>query len=161
MHLAMERRAELPEKLPASVRLFRPQALQPCRPCPGWAPPLPLALGLLSCALSLPRDSALGQLEHPMGTVEVASRSGPKRPSFLEGSLLLLLLLATGALVALGLLYAHSRGEYGHPPVPPHFPLKGVRAAHPGGEGWDPPPPVGQAEVCAGHRGCRAALRPQ
>ena len=63
----------------------------------------------------------MGQLEHPMGMVETSSRSGQKRPSFLEGGLLLLLLLLlllTGALVALGLLYAHSRGEQGHPPSP-------------------------------------------
>lgn len=60
----------------------------------------------------------MGQLEHPMGMVETTSRSGQKRPSFLEGGLLLLLLLLTGALVALGLLYAHSRGEQGHPPSP-------------------------------------------
>ncbi|XP_053777819.1 membrane metallo-endopeptidase-like 1 [Desmodus rotundus] len=53
----------------------------------------------------------MGQLEHPMGMVETTSRSGQKRPSFLEGGLLLLLLLLTGALVALGLLYAHSRGK--------------------------------------------------
>ena len=60
----------------------------------------------------------MGQLEHPMGRVETTSRSGQKRPSFLEGGLLLLLLLLTGALVALGLLYGHSRGEQGHPPSP-------------------------------------------
>ena len=60
----------------------------------------------------------MGQLEHPMGMVETTSRSGQKRPSFLEGGLLLLLLLLTGALVALGLLYAHSRGEQGYPPSP-------------------------------------------
>lgn len=90
----------------------------PCFPCPGWVPPLPVALGLISCAQFLPRDSVMGQLEHPMGMVETTSRSGQKRPSFLEGGLLLLLLLLTGALVALGLLYAHSRGEQGHPPSP-------------------------------------------
>ncbi|XP_037002892.2 membrane metallo-endopeptidase-like 1 isoform X1 [Artibeus jamaicensis] len=53
----------------------------------------------------------MGQLEHPVGVMEIAGRSRPKRPSFLEGSLLLLLLLVTGALVALGLLYAQSRGQ--------------------------------------------------
>ncbi|XP_036918026.1 membrane metallo-endopeptidase-like 1 [Sturnira hondurensis] len=54
----------------------------------------------------------MGQLEHPMGVVEMAGRSRQKRPGFLEGSLLLLLVLVTGALVALGLLYAQSRGKH-------------------------------------------------
>ncbi|XP_054439972.1 membrane metallo-endopeptidase-like 1 [Pteronotus mesoamericanus] len=58
----------------------------------------------------------MGQLEHPMGTVETTGRSGPRRPGVLEGSLLLLLILVTGALVALGLLYAHGRGK--QPPSP-------------------------------------------
>ncbi|ELK10607.1 Membrane metallo-endopeptidase-like 1 [Pteropus alecto] len=43
--------------------------------------------------------------------VEMARPAGQKRPGFLEGGLLFLLLLVTGALVALGFLYAHSRGR--------------------------------------------------
>ncbi|XP_019514074.1 PREDICTED: membrane metallo-endopeptidase-like 1 [Hipposideros armiger] len=53
----------------------------------------------------------MGKPESPVGMVEMAGPSGQKRPGFLEGLLLLLLLLATGALVTLGLLYAHSRGK--------------------------------------------------
>jgi hypothetical protein len=44
-----------------------------------------------------------------MGMVERAGQPKQKRRGFLEGGLLLLLLLVTGALVALGVLY--SRGE--------------------------------------------------
>ncbi|XP_016074709.1 PREDICTED: membrane metallo-endopeptidase-like 1 [Miniopterus natalensis] len=51
----------------------------------------------------------MGKLEGSAGTVETAGRSRQKRPGFLEWGLLLLLVLVTGALVALGLLYAHSR----------------------------------------------------
>nr|KAF6506586.1 membrane metalloendopeptidase like 1 [Rousettus aegyptiacus] len=43
--------------------------------------------------------------------VEMARPAGQKRPGFLEGGLLFLLLLVTGALVALGFLYADSRGR--------------------------------------------------
>lgn len=57
------------------------------------------------------RDLVMGRPESPMGMVEIAGPSGQKRPGFLEGVLLLLLLLVTGALVTLGVLYAHSRGE--------------------------------------------------
>ncbi|XP_045841007.1 membrane metallo-endopeptidase-like 1 [Meles meles] len=57
------------------------------------------------------RDLVMGKPESPVGMVEIASWSGQKR-GFLEGGLLLLLLLVTGALVALGLLYAaNSRGK--------------------------------------------------
>lgn len=53
----------------------------------------------------------MGKPESPVGMVEIAGWSGQKR-GFLEGGLLLLLLLVTGALVALGLLYAaNSRGK--------------------------------------------------
>ncbi|XP_066121288.1 membrane metallo-endopeptidase-like 1 [Saccopteryx bilineata] len=55
----------------------------------------------------------MGKLESPMGTVEITGRTGQTRPGFLEWGLLLLLLLVTGALVALGLLYAHSRAIKG------------------------------------------------
>ncbi|KAB1268553.1 Membrane metallo-endopeptidase-like 1 [Camelus dromedarius] len=51
----------------------------------------------------------MGKPESPVGTVELAGRSGPKHRGFLEWGLLLLLLLVTGALVTLGLLYANSR----------------------------------------------------
>ncbi|XP_032970185.1 membrane metallo-endopeptidase-like 1 isoform X2 [Rhinolophus ferrumequinum] len=51
----------------------------------------------------------MGKPESPMGMMEIAGPSGQKRPGFLEGVLLLLLLLVTGALVTLGVLYAHSR----------------------------------------------------
>ncbi|XP_058993014.1 membrane metallo-endopeptidase-like 1 isoform X3 [Mustela lutreola] len=54
----------------------------------------------------------MGKPESPVGMVELAGWSGQKHRGFLEGGLLLLLLLATGALVALGLLYAtNSRGK--------------------------------------------------
>ncbi|XP_031319722.2 membrane metallo-endopeptidase-like 1 [Camelus dromedarius] len=53
----------------------------------------------------------MGKPESPVGTVELAGRSGPKHRGFLEWGLLLLLLLVTGALVTLGLLYANSRGK--------------------------------------------------
>nr|XP_035945488.1 membrane metallo-endopeptidase-like 1 isoform X4 [Halichoerus grypus] len=54
----------------------------------------------------------MGKPESPVGMVELAGWSGQKHRGFLEGGLLLLLVLVTGALVALGLLYAaHSRGK--------------------------------------------------
>ncbi|XP_047583983.1 membrane metallo-endopeptidase-like 1 isoform X3 [Lutra lutra] len=54
----------------------------------------------------------MGKPESPVGVVEIAGCSGQKHRGFLEGGLLLLLLLVTGALVALGLLYAaNSRGK--------------------------------------------------
>ncbi|XP_006196655.2 membrane metallo-endopeptidase-like 1 isoform X2 [Vicugna pacos] len=53
----------------------------------------------------------MGKPESPVGTVELAGRSGPKHRGFLEWGLFLLLLLVTGALVTLGLLYANSRGK--------------------------------------------------
>ncbi|XP_011384068.1 membrane metallo-endopeptidase-like 1, partial [Pteropus vampyrus] len=53
----------------------------------------------------------MGKPERPVGMVEMARPAGQKRPGFLEGGLLFLLLLVTGALVALGFLYAHSRGR--------------------------------------------------
>lgn len=49
--------------------------------------------------------------ESPVGMVEIAGRAGQEHRGFLEGGLLLLLLLVTGALVALGLLCADRRGE--------------------------------------------------
>ncbi|XP_073661561.1 membrane metallo-endopeptidase-like 1 [Tursiops truncatus] len=48
--------------------------------------------------------------ESPVGMVEIAGCAGQKRRGFLEGGLLLLLLV-TGALAALGLLYADRRGK--------------------------------------------------
>nr|XP_020027059.1 membrane metallo-endopeptidase-like 1 isoform X2 [Castor canadensis] len=51
----------------------------------------------------------MGKSESPMGMVERAGQPKQKRRGFLEGGLLLLLLLVTGALVALGVLY--SRGK--------------------------------------------------
>ncbi|XP_027420929.1 membrane metallo-endopeptidase-like 1 isoform X3 [Bos indicus x Bos taurus] len=51
----------------------------------------------------------MGKPESPVGMVEIAGRSGQKHRGFLEAGLLLLLLLVTGALVTLGLLYADSR----------------------------------------------------
>nr|XP_025860940.1 membrane metallo-endopeptidase-like 1 [Vulpes vulpes] len=48
----------------------------------------------------------MGKPESPVGMVEIAGWPGQKHRGFLEGGLLLLLLLVTGALVALGLLYA-------------------------------------------------------
>ncbi|CAN0570036.1 unnamed protein product [Rangifer tarandus platyrhynchus] len=53
----------------------------------------------------------MGKPESPVGMVEIAGRSGQKHRGFLEAGLLLLLLLVTGALVTLGLLYADSRGK--------------------------------------------------
>uniref|UniRef100_A0A8D1PJ60 Membrane metalloendopeptidase like 1 n=1 Tax=Sus scrofa TaxID=9823 RepID=A0A8D1PJ60_PIG len=53
----------------------------------------------------------MGKPENPVGTVQIAGHSGQKHRGFLEGALLLLLILVTGALVTLGLLYAHSRGK--------------------------------------------------
>lgn len=63
----------------------------------------------------------MGKPESPVGMVEIAGRSGQKHRGFLEAGLLLLLLLVTGALVTLGLLYADSRGEWGRP-LPPDGP---------------------------------------
>uniref|UniRef100_G1M3T9 Membrane metalloendopeptidase like 1 n=1 Tax=Ailuropoda melanoleuca TaxID=9646 RepID=G1M3T9_AILME len=58
------------------------------------------------------RDLVMGKPESPVGMVEIGGWPGQKHRGFLEGGLLLLLLLVTGALVALGLLYAtHSRGK--------------------------------------------------
>ena len=56
------------------------------------------------------RDLAMGKPESPVGMVEIAGWSGQKRPGLLEGGLLLLLLLLSVALVALGLLYAARGG---------------------------------------------------
>ena len=56
----------------------------------------------------------MGKPESPLGMVEIAGRSGQKHRGFLEAGLLLLLLMVTGALVTLGLLYADSRGEWGY-----------------------------------------------
>ncbi|PNJ47901.1 MMEL1 isoform 4 [Pongo abelii] len=53
----------------------------------------------------------MGKSEGPVGTVESSGCAGQKRPGFLEGGLLLLLLLVTAALVALGVLYADRRGK--------------------------------------------------
>uniref|UniRef100_A0A8C0KDF9 Membrane metalloendopeptidase like 1 n=1 Tax=Canis lupus dingo TaxID=286419 RepID=A0A8C0KDF9_CANLU len=54
----------------------------------------------------------MGKPESPVGMMEIAGWPGQKHRGFLEGGLLLLLLLVTGALVALGLLYAaNSRGK--------------------------------------------------
>ncbi|XP_027460665.1 membrane metallo-endopeptidase-like 1 isoform X4 [Zalophus californianus] len=54
----------------------------------------------------------MGKPESPVGMVELAGWSGQKHRGFLERGLQLLLLLVTGALVALGLLHAaHSRGK--------------------------------------------------
>lgn len=52
----------------------------------------------------------MGKPESPVGMVEIAGWSGQKRPGLLEGGLLLLLLLLSVALVALGLLYAARGG---------------------------------------------------
>uniref|UniRef100_G1QHB6 Membrane metalloendopeptidase like 1 n=1 Tax=Nomascus leucogenys TaxID=61853 RepID=G1QHB6_NOMLE len=54
-----------------------------------------------------------GKSERTVGMVESAGRAGQKSPGFLEGGLLLLLLLVTAALVALGVLYADRRGDCG------------------------------------------------
>ncbi|XP_070330265.1 membrane metallo-endopeptidase-like 1 isoform X1 [Odocoileus virginianus] len=62
-------------------------------------------------SLSNPKRLAMGKPESPVGMVEIAGRSGQKHRGFLEAGLLLLLLLVTGALVTLGLLYADSRGK--------------------------------------------------
>ncbi|XP_044798820.1 membrane metallo-endopeptidase-like 1 isoform X4 [Bubalus bubalis] len=62
-------------------------------------------------ALSDPKRLAMGKPESPLGMVEIAGRSGQKHRGFLEAGLLLLLLMVTGALVTLGLLYADSRGK--------------------------------------------------
>ena len=64
----------------------------------------------------------MGKPESPVGMVEIAGRSGQKHRGFLEAGLLLLLLLVTGALVTLGLLYADSRGEWGQQKPPPSKP---------------------------------------
>ncbi|XP_058575357.1 membrane metallo-endopeptidase-like 1 isoform X2 [Neofelis nebulosa] len=61
----------------------------------------------------------MGKPESPVGMVEVAGWSGQKRPGLLEGGLLLLLLLSV-ALVALGLLYAARGGGK----QPPSFPSR-------------------------------------
>ncbi|XP_073937646.1 membrane metallo-endopeptidase-like 1 isoform X2 [Castor canadensis] len=53
----------------------------------------------------------MGKSESPMGMVERAGQPKQKRRGFLEGGLLLLLLLVTGALVALGVLYSRATKE--------------------------------------------------
>ncbi|KAG8505484.1 Membrane metallo-endopeptidase-like 1 [Galemys pyrenaicus] len=67
----------------------------------------------------------MGEPGSPVGTVELAGLPGHKRRAVLEQGLrLLLLLLLAGALVALGLLYAHGRAPQ-HPaprPAPAHCP---------------------------------------
>ncbi|KAL1776596.1 membrane metallo-endopeptidase-like 1 isoform X1 [Sigmodon hispidus] len=51
----------------------------------------------------------MGKSESPVGMMERADRSGKKRSGFLEGGLLLLVLLLLGALVALGVLYSKGK----------------------------------------------------
>ncbi|XP_008051858.1 membrane metallo-endopeptidase-like 1 [Carlito syrichta] len=53
----------------------------------------------------------MGKSGSPEGMMEQADLSGRKRPAVLEGWLLLLLLLAAGALVTLGVLCADGRGK--------------------------------------------------
>lgn len=53
--------------------------------------------------------------ESPEGTLELARRWGQKRRGLLEAAIVLLLLLAAGALLALGLMHAQGRGECGRP----------------------------------------------
>ncbi|XP_049731821.1 membrane metallo-endopeptidase-like 1 [Elephas maximus indicus] len=53
----------------------------------------------------------MGKSESQKQMVERASPAGQKGRGFLEGGLLLLLLLVAAALVALGVLYANSRGK--------------------------------------------------
>lgn len=55
--------------------------------------------------------------ESPLGMVEKADQPGKKLSGFLEGGLLLLLLLLMGALVALGVLYSRGKDT-----LPPHLP---------------------------------------
>lgn len=95
----------------------------------------------------------MGKLEGSAGTVETAGRSRQKRPGFLEWGLLLLLVLVTGALVALGLLYAHSRGECGPAPAPPRPAARppGVRAPPTPGRGRGPRGAPGAAGAAGGH----------
>ncbi|XP_023555294.1 membrane metallo-endopeptidase-like 1 isoform X4 [Octodon degus] len=50
----------------------------------------------------------MGRPESPEGTVDTACRAAQKRRGFLGSGLLLLLLLMTGALVALGVLYSRA-----------------------------------------------------
>lgn len=105
----------------------------------------------------------MGKPESPAGAAETRGRSWRRRPGFLEWGLLLLLLLLTGALAALSLLYAHSGGEWGavpQPPPPRHpqrpeqpllpAPSEGLRAAHPRSQ----PCPWGRRGSA---RGCGAA----
>ncbi|KAM6172342.1 membrane metallo-endopeptidase-like 1 isoform 2-T2 [Erethizon dorsatum] len=56
----------------------------------------------------------MGKPESPVGMVDRAGLAGQKRRGFLERGLLLLLLLATGALVALGVLYSQALREPTH-----------------------------------------------
>ncbi|KAI5946998.1 Membrane metallo-endopeptidase-like 1 [Manis javanica] len=53
------------------------------------------------------RDSVMGKPESRVGTMEMARWQGQKRRAFLER----VLLLVTGALVTLGLLYVDSRAK--------------------------------------------------
>ncbi|KFO31779.1 hypothetical protein H920_06820 [Fukomys damarensis] len=53
----------------------------------------------------------MGKPDSPVGMVDRADPAGQKRQGFLERGLLLLLLLVTGALVALGILYSRSPVE--------------------------------------------------
>ncbi|KAK2105691.1 hypothetical protein P7K49_015205 [Saguinus oedipus] len=109
----------------------------------------------------------MGKSESPLGMVESAGRARQKRPGFLERGLLLLLLLVTAALVALGVLYADRRGECRcrPPPVParprpsprPLFALAPLHLLP------DPPAPVGAhpSGLRGAPRGSRAELRTQ
>lgn len=111
----------------------------------------------------------MGKPESPVGMVEIAGRSGQKHRGFLEAGLLLLLLMVTGALVTLGLLYADSRGEWGRP-LPPDGPPAPCHRARPHPtSGRSARPPTRRSRlasraggVCAGHRGrpgCAIAWR--
>ncbi|XP_020950866.1 membrane metallo-endopeptidase-like 1 [Sus scrofa] len=98
--------------LPAGLRLGLRSCTSPLpwRPTLGGHRPCPWPGASQRCAFPVQR-LVMGKPENPVGTVQIAGHSGQKHRGFLEGALLLLLILVTGALVTLGLLYAHSRGK--------------------------------------------------
>ncbi|XP_034527088.1 membrane metallo-endopeptidase-like 1 [Ailuropoda melanoleuca] len=109
--------APVPSQHQASWPRAGPQGLHTRLPCPGVPTlarhsPCPWPWGFSAVHFPPARDLVMGKPESPVGMVEIGGWPGQKHRGFLEGGLLLLLLLVTGALVALGLLYAtHSRGK--------------------------------------------------
>uniref|UniRef100_A0A8C0LY71 Membrane metalloendopeptidase like 1 n=2 Tax=Canis lupus familiaris TaxID=9615 RepID=A0A8C0LY71_CANLF len=110
-HNVLKGPAPAPSQHQASRPRSGPRGFHRSLPCPGVPTlaghsPCPRPWGFSALHFPLARDLVMGKPESPVGMVEIAGWPGQKHRGFLEGGLLLLLLLVTGALVALGLLYA-------------------------------------------------------